>query len=610
MKTKNKSHRKKIFIFAFLAVMVFSLGLVTVQHIHAQGYVPEISPNQSQQSNQVLQQNGVQPSAPIVGPGSASSSSTDVCNGISIFSPKTWINCILVYILRFMGMLLSAAITLFGAIVDVNVFNQVLGQNPVIYQMWAFIRDILNVAFVLALLFSAFCTIFQVEKYSYRALLKTIIIMALLVNFSFPIARVIIDFANVIMYFFIQNLGFTKGNGIWASFADNSALGKIITGTKVTADTSYMIAAIVFIFIFAVTIFMIAILLLIRVIALAILVIFSSIGFVGSIVPFLSDKAREWWNALFKYSFFGPIMIFMVYIALKMMEKIANLQGQFGNIATSQTSESPSFIGALAFFLIPIVILWAGVNAAQNMSIAGASAVVGRGRRFMGNVGRWTYRAPFRGAGWTARQTGIPGGVQQRWTRWKKEGRLFGSNVREEREAFFAGPKEREALQRKKIKEVRDKWKDAGGASDLQIAAALSSRNIYERKAAAMEAVEKAGFNNSLAIFQQARNAVHSDPLLQKIFDDKVKEKHIRFLIEDDISKGAVADVAYKDRLGKLSPEEMAKQKGLHEHIDSNADLQNYILNEVSGDPEYHKEFFKKLSREQRQKYVDTGLHP
>jgi hypothetical protein len=156
-------------------------------------------------------------------------------------------------------------------------------------------------------------------------------------------------------------------------------------------------------FIFAVTLISIAILLLIRIVVLAVLIIFSSIAFVGSIVPFLSTQASRWWDTLFKYAFFGPIMIFMMSVALKMMSEIAKLKGSMESISSTQSSTSVAQnISAMAFFSIPIVILWIGIGFAQSMSLFGASAVMGRANKFMG----WSARTltGYRAAKWSVKE--------------------------------------------------------------------------------------------------------------------------------------------------------------------------------------------------------------
>jgi len=372
----------------------------------------------------------------------------DVC-GLSwyqVFSLAA-VKCILLYVLKFIGALIQAASTLFVWVIDTDNMKAVM-NNSVIYELWGFVRDMLNVAFILVLLFSAFCTVFQISKYSYKNLLLTLIIMALLVNFSFPIARAIIDFSNVIMYYLINGLGSNIKDGkIFIDFAKNGGLADIVNpkvggSVSIDSDMSFLIAAIVFTFIFMVTLIIIAVLLLIRIVILAVLIIFASIAFVGSIVPFLSKYASEWWDTLFKYAFFGPVMIFMMVVATKMMGEIAKRKGQMKIIATAQSQSSiAETIAAFAFFSIPIVILWVGIGSAQKMSIAGAGAVVGRGQKFMSwvgggalNAGKW---ATYKGAWWGAKKTGVPGAAKQRYEQWKKEGWL-GSERTAQREAAVA----------------------------------------------------------------------------------------------------------------------------------------------------------------------------
>ena len=376
------------------------------------------------------------------------------------------IKCLLLYVLKFIGALIVAASTLFVWVIDTANMKAVL-DNSVIYELWGFVRDMLNVAFILVLLFSAFCTVFQISKYSYKSLLVTLIIMALLVNFSFPIARVIIDFSNVIMYYLINGLGSNIKDGkIFIDFANNGGLADIVNpkvggSVSVNSDMSFLIAAIVFTFMFMVTLIIIAILLLIRIVVLAILIIFASIAFVGSIVPFLSKYASEWWDTLFKYAFFGPVMIFMMVVATKMMGEIAKKKGQMSIIATAQTQpEIAKTIAAFAFFSIPIVILWVGIGSAQKMSIAGAGAIVGRGEKFMKWVGRGTYKAPWMGF----KATGIPGGVQQRYGEIKNK---FKSS-RESREARMATALGSKSAEERDMKKQADEYKKEKSLPELQ----------------------------------------------------------------------------------------------------------------------------------------------
>lgn len=317
------------------------------------------------------------------------------------------IDWILRAVLQAMGWFLSAAASLFIWIIDTKNINATIG-NSIVYELWAQVRDVINIAFILMLIFSAFCTIFQVEKYNYKKILLTLIIMALLVNFSFPIARTVIDFSNVIMYYFAQALNFkSSGNGgIFSKIiTDNSnPIYKIINNTE-NKSTAYLITAIVFTFIYATTLLVIGVLFVIRLAVLTFLVIFSSVAFVGAVIPFLSSQASKWWDNLFKYAFFGPIMLFMIYVSIRMLEAIntSKISDNIKTIAQNQVVKDDglvTLVSQMAFFAVPIVILWVGLGVAQSMNIAAAGAVTGFGKKMIG------YGTGLKATMWTGRKIG------------------------------------------------------------------------------------------------------------------------------------------------------------------------------------------------------------
>ena len=316
--------------------------------------------------------------------------SGEVCKNFHYLSITSWIDCVLLWIMQFLIILLKIAASIFNMVIDTNVFNQVLRNNDAIYTAWATVRDLLNVCFILVLLFSAFCTVFQIDRYSYKKILLRLVLMALLVNFSFPITRFIIDFSNVLMYYFINNpaMGLTSKT-LWGNYAGNTGLAAIINQSDSSVNASYLLACVIFVFIFAITLLILSVMLLIRIVVLAILLIFSPLAFTGTVVPGLTGYASKWWDQLFSNAFFGPIMIFMVYVAITMMDKLSSLQKTANSFAIGVTTQQPSLIGDFAFFAIPIVILWIGMGMAQTMSIAGAGAVTGRGKRII----NWGLRA-------------------------------------------------------------------------------------------------------------------------------------------------------------------------------------------------------------------------
>jgi len=231
---------------------------------------------------------------------------TQVCSGATDWISHP-INCSLLSVLKAEGIILSASSRLFQYILDPAKFLKI-ATHQIVYETWKIVRDLLNVAFIMALLFSAFCTIFQVEKYNYKKILLNLIIMALLVNFSFPITRFIIDVSNIMMYSLIKGLQIpVASNGeIFGKIAEGSLIQHIIApGQPGSVDTSYLIIGVIFIFILLITLLTIAALMVVRVIALTILIIFSPVAFVGSLLSVGSKYTGQWWDNLFKYAFFS-----------------------------------------------------------------------------------------------------------------------------------------------------------------------------------------------------------------------------------------------------------------------------------------------------------------
>jgi len=337
------------------------------------------------------------------------------------------VNCTLLAVGKAEGTLLQATEKLFSYVIDADSLKKILTTNAVL-NSWKFVRDMLNFSFIIVLLFSAFATIFQVEKYSYKKILLTLVLMALLVNFSYPITRVIIDASNVLMYTLVRNLFNGKtGETISLGLAKDSGLAQIASfkGIDVGAvDTSYLLISIIFIFIFIITLLTIALLLLIRSIVLAILIILSPLGFVGSIFPDTAKFAKDFWDELFKYCLFGPIMIFMLSVAVNMLTEI-NTYFTEGNISGELIKEA-NFPARLAFFMVPIVILWLGMGMAQKMGIAGAEAITKRGKDFIKGAGK-----KFSGYNWVNKNWGDYKKARDerkedaRWKAGRNLGRMF-----------------------------------------------------------------------------------------------------------------------------------------------------------------------------------------
>ena len=126
--------------------------------------------------------------------------------GLSIWD-MLWspIVSLLIGIQKLLGMFIEVSFNLITSFIDVKIVRGMLTSDAV-KETWTAVRDVCNLAFILTLLFSAFATIFHIEKYHIKTIIVKLVLMALLINFSSPITRFIIDTGNVPMYYLAQTL--------------------------------------------------------------------------------------------------------------------------------------------------------------------------------------------------------------------------------------------------------------------------------------------------------------------------------------------------------------------------------------------------------------------
>lgn len=306
------------------------------------------------------------------------------------------------------GILLSGAVAIFSYAVDTGTYGpDGLFNRQSVYAMWKFIRDFLNLFFILTLLYTAFTIVFQIAG-NYKKTLLSIVLAALFVNFSFPISRVMIDISNVPMYYFIELTMGTKVDGTTAQSAlgpalSASGLKDILIPSKLgLSSVSQIFMGIIFMFVFMVTIMVLAVMLTIRMMMLLVLVMFSSIGFAGSIIPGMKKYSDMWWDSFAKNALFGPAAMLMLFVASRLFSEIGK-DDTNQKIANSMSPDAvqgaASLFGSMGMYAITIIMLWIAIGLANSMSIVGASAVTGKGQQFLKWAGRKSTVSPAMWAG-------------------------------------------------------------------------------------------------------------------------------------------------------------------------------------------------------------------
>lgn len=282
-----------------------------------------------------------------------------------------------------------------------------IGLGISIDKVWTIVRDIVNLTFIFGLVYVGFKTILNADTNT-KKMLASIIIGALLVNFSLYISKVVIDVSNVTASEIYNNMGlekFSNANtrlpelGIAGAFMSQMGVMNLIAVPNIKGDPTFVRsfggdASITFAFGAAVVMLVAtfvflagAILLTIRFGVLVILMMLSPIAFAATVFPGVEGWAKKWWQTLFNQAFFAPAYFFMLYITLTLAGSFVSKTSQFDKIFTVQGSLANEGANALVFFALIIVLLVASLIVAKQMGALGASRAMSFGKN-LGNTAR------------------------------------------------------------------------------------------------------------------------------------------------------------------------------------------------------------------------------
>lgn len=324
----------------------------------------------------------------------------------------------------FGGMFFNAAIffSLSGQAFDTT-------QNSLISTGWKATRDFANLFFIFIILYIAIATILQLSGYGSKSLLIKVIIIALFINFSLTVTKVVIDASHVLAWEFYSKIDVSGGGQYLIADEDESGIKikediglteeekgkkdlsavfmagfnpqKLVGGQaqqdkqkKILNDGAgveatlmdiiliYLLASILNL-VAAFILFAGGILFIIRVVVLWFVMILAPLAFVGMILPGkMAGFAKTWWDKLFSQSFFAPAFLFLFYLVTVMINS-KFLQ----NMIASSKEASPGYGDTLVviFHFIIIVGLTIGcLIIAQQMGAHGANIMAGWGKKLQG----------------------------------------------------------------------------------------------------------------------------------------------------------------------------------------------------------------------------------
>jgi len=201
--------------------------------------------------------------------------------------------------------------------------------------VWNFLRNLVNMLLVLALVVIAIASILGIKKYSWQQILWKLIIVALLVNFSLVIAGMLLDTSNFLTYYFLnlakgenENLASAMTSSLdteTISDKDKYALPGVSGATqKETASWGFLFGqaflamfVLILIGLFAVIALLAVFLtMIVRSFIIIVLLCLSPIAFAAWIFPDTEKFWKMWWQQFIKWCTYSIIFAFMLYIGV------------------------------------------------------------------------------------------------------------------------------------------------------------------------------------------------------------------------------------------------------------------------------------------------------
>jgi hypothetical protein len=392
-------------------------------------------------------------------PGTTPSQGDIGCN----FSLNPRLDICLSNIVYYISVGLGSSLAYLGAYVfDISVqlsLNSLAYSIDFIASSWTVVRDIANMAFLFILIYIALVIMLSAETSGTMSMLAGVIIVALLVNFSFFFTRVGIDTGNILAVQFYNAIPGAplNTNASPASTAINATLGgstgvkdlsagimnaigiqSLLDGNsfqnlaKDPSSFSQWMANLIglsFLYLCLGAVFWILFIMflatgikfLVRMVVLWFLIIASPLALVARAIPNnkVSGYYDKWQAALITHALYPAFFLFIFLVLYKITAAIGGTGGLIGNLSNSLAGASgsiggtnSSFIGTMAVSLgnigikmgIIVAIMYLGFKASQQIAVMGAQMadkITGKiGGGILGGVANVTGRTGRGTLGW------------------------------------------------------------------------------------------------------------------------------------------------------------------------------------------------------------------
>lgn len=311
----------------------------------------------------------------------------------------------LLYIpIAFSGWILGLSGVLLNAVLDYTVVHMTVNLTGItgINIAWSTIRDLSNMSFIFVLLYISISTVLGLSGSQWKKTLGTVVIAAVLLNFSLFMTKVMIDASNVFTLGIYRQIVTDPDTKIGLSDSIMQPLGlttlyKLSDANSIkNTDWSQMfivsIGSSAFMLITAFVFLAVAVMFLIRYITIIFLLILSPVAVMG-LLPQFSGSAKKWWNQLTGQLTFAPVYMIMTWAVITIIgssefvcrdqlisDTLTNLAGSTADSAGQIGGAcAGGSIGTILNFVIVIGMAIASLTIAKgisNQSKGGAEKLV------------------------------------------------------------------------------------------------------------------------------------------------------------------------------------------------------------------------------------------
>lgn len=266
------------------------------------------------------------------------------------------------------------------------------GYGFIVSSIWKIFRDIGNLLIIFSLLYLAIRTIVQGNGFADGKMLSSILIAALLINFSLFFTKLAFDFSNIAgitIYESIRPQSGSISEGVMQIVNFQGVINNLTVDTGSWTGFSLVLLSAFFVVSMAVILGFIfvsaGILLLYRFFTFIILMMISPIGLIARFIPWLKKLGTKWWDELTKQTILLPVFFLIFYIGLLVADKVfENIASEISQIRIDSNASPKQIGGYLASFIILVFFLGASLFIPGKIGGMGAGVMTSAGNKLKG----------------------------------------------------------------------------------------------------------------------------------------------------------------------------------------------------------------------------------